>query len=153
MNAARFQSAGLRFPIALAFVIPVFALYLTAPRLTHTQETVVGALLSALVAWSLGWAAYAAYVRRIERRPLTELSLPGAGRELVGGIVLGVGLFATTIGTLALVGAYRVEGRHDVAIAAIPLVSAIGTAFIEEILFLAASSIASSRARSGPGSR
>ncbi len=135
MNPARFESAGLRFPIALGFVMPVFVLSLAIPHLTRTQDTLLGAILSTLVACGLGIAAYAAYVRRIERRPVAELALPGAGRELGSGVVLGASLFALTIGTLALLGCYRADGRHDLSIVAIPLVAAIGTACIEEIVF------------------
>lgn len=135
MTAARFDSAGLRFPIALGFVMPVFILSLAIPRLTGTQGTLLGAVLSSLVACGLGVAAYVAYVRRIERRPVFELALPGAARELGSGLVLGMSLFAMTIGTLALLGCYRVDGRHELSIVAIPLVAAIGTAFIEEIVF------------------
>jgi len=138
MKAARFESAGLRFPIALGFVIPVFILSLAIPHLTRTNGTLLGALLSSLVACGLGVAVYVAYVRRIERRPVTELALPGAGKELGNGFVLGAALFAIAIGTLALLGDYNVHGRHDLGVVAIPVV---------------ASSFASSRARSVPGSR
>ncbi len=135
MRSARFESAGIRFPIALGFVMPVFILSLAIPRLTRTQDTLLGALLSTLVACGLGIAAYASYVRRIERRPVAELAWPGAGRELGSGAVLGAALFALTIGTLALLGCYSVVGRHDLGTVAIPLVAAIGTACIEEIVF------------------
>ncbi len=135
MKASRFESAGLRFSIALGFLMPVFILSLAIPRLTRTHGTLIGALLSSLVACGLGVAVYVAYVRRIERRPVGELALPGAGRELGSGLVLGAAMFAMTIGTLALLGCYRVEGRHDLSMVAIPLVAAIGTAFIEEIVF------------------
>ena len=135
MKAARFESAGIRLPIALGFVMPVFVLSLAIPHLTRTNGTLLGALLSSLVACGLGVAAYVAYVRRIERRPVTELALPGAGKEIGSDFVLGAALFAIAIGTLALLGDYNVHGRHDLAIVAIPLVAAIGTAFIEEIVF------------------
>jgi membrane protease YdiL (CAAX protease family) len=135
MKAARFESAGLRFPIALGFVMPIFILSLAIPGLTRTNGTLFGALLSSLVACGLGVAVYVTYVRRIERRPVSEFSLPGAGKELGSGLALGAAMFALTIGTLALLGCYRVEGRHDISIVAIPLVAAIGTAFIEEIVF------------------
>jgi len=135
MKAARFESAGIRFPIALGFVMPIFVLSLAIPRLTRTNGTLLGALLSSLVACGLGVAAYVAYVRRIERRPVAELALPGAGKEIGSGFVLGAALFAIAIGTLALLGDYNIHGRHDLAIVAIPLVAAIGTGFIEEIVF------------------
>ena len=44
-------------------------------------------------------------------------------------------MFTTTIGTLAVLGCYTVDGRHALSIVAFPLVTAIGTAFIEEIVF------------------
>lgn len=135
MKSPRFESAGLRFPIALAFVMPVFVLSLAIAPLTRNAGTLLGALLSSLVACGLGVAVYATYVRRIERRPVSELTLPGAGRELGSGLVLGAALFAMAIGTLAVLGNYTVQGRHDLSIVAIPLVAAVGTAFIEEIVF------------------
>ena len=136
VRAARFQSAGVRFPIALGFVMPVFMLSLAIPRLTRTQGSFLGALLSTLVACGLGrGGSTSAYVRRIERRAVVELAPGGAGREFGSGLVLGASVFAATIGTLALLGAYRVEGRHAFSIVAIPLVAAVGTAFIEEIVF------------------
>lgn len=96
MTADRFQSAGVRFPIAMGVVMPVFALYLAIPSLTHTKDTLTGAMLASLVACALGWAAYAAYVRRIERRAVSELSTTaGAGRELSSGVVLGAAMFTT----------------------------------------------------------
>ena len=135
MTAPRFQSAGVRFPIALGFVMPVFILSLAIPKLTRTQDTLAGAVLSTLVACLLGVAAYVAYVRRIERRPVAELDRAFAGRELGSGVVLGMSLFTATIGALALLGCYVVQGRHALSIVAIPLVASIGTAFIEEIVF------------------
>ena len=103
--------------------------------LTGTRGTLSGTLLSAAIASILGWAAYCAYVRSIEQRPVTEFDRRGAPRELVVGLVLGAAFFATTIGILAALGLYRIVGRHDLAIIAVPLFGAIGTAVIEEIMF------------------
>ena len=135
MEAARVRSAWLRLPLALAFVVPVYALHLVAPRLTGTRGTLAGALLAAAIAAILSWAAYCAYVRAIERRPVAEFDRHGAVRELAAGVALGAAFFAATIGILAALGAYRVVGRHDVAIVLAPLVAAFGTAVIEEIMF------------------
>ena len=135
MEAARVRSAWLRLPLALAFVAPVYALHLFAPRLTGTRGTLVGALLSAAIAAILGSAAYCAYVRAVERRRVTELDRRGAVRELVAGLVLGAAFFAVTIGILAVLGVYRIVGQRELAIVVAPLVGAIGTAVIEEIVF------------------
>src|SRR4051812_37150521 len=54
-------------------------------------------------------AMYVAYVRLVERRPIDELSMPGAGRELMAGIALGAALFAATLGVICAVGAGTVS--------------------------------------------
>lgn len=135
MEGARVRSAWLRVPLALAFVLPVYALHLFAPRLTGTRGMLIGALLSAAIAAVLGWAAYRAYVVAVEQRAVTEFDPRGAPRELAAGFVLGAAFFTATIGTLAGLGVYRIVGRHDLAIVVAPLLGAIGTAVIEEILF------------------
>ena len=135
MEGARVRSAWLRVPLALAFVLPVYALHLFAPRLTGTRGMLIGALLSAAIAAVLGWAAYRAYVVAVEQRAVTEFDPRGAPRELAAGFVLGAAFFTATIATLAGLGVYRIVGRHDLAIVVAPLLGAIGTAVIEEILF------------------
>lgn len=119
----------------MAFVMPVFALELWVAGRPGSRGMVAGTALSTLIAVGLGIAAYVAYVRRIERRPVSELSGPGALVQLAGGVAIGAAMFAATIGALAWLGLYRVEGRHDASIVVVPLLSAIGTAFMEEIIF------------------
>jgi membrane protease YdiL (CAAX protease family) len=135
MTGAWILSPRLRFPLACLFVIPVFVLELVLPQMPALRGTVLGSALSALVAVFLGVGAYGLYVRLIERRPVSEFDRRGAGREWLGGIALGAAMFAATIGTLFALGLYQVQGRHDASIVVIPLLAAIGTGFMEEILF------------------
>ena len=134
MNVARVRSPWLRLAIAMAAVIPVYVLHVAAPGLTGSAGTLPGALLSTLIAALLGGAVYSAYVRGIEGRPASEFGGPGAGRELVAGLVLGAAYFGATIGVLAVLGVYQVVGTRQLAVVLVPFVAATGTAFIEEIL-------------------
>jgi membrane protease YdiL (CAAX protease family) len=121
--------------IALAFVVPVLiaqiAIWAARPHLGRLPT----AVLSMLIATVVGWSAYRAYVRTFERRALTELSVPGGGRELFAGVALGLCAFAASIAILALVGAYRVVGLGTVLPVVLALLSAIAAATIEEIVF------------------
>ena len=80
-------------------------------------------------------AAYAAYVRFVERRPVTELALRGAWKEVGAGLLMGGLLFASVMGVLAALGALHVAGRNP-ASAAASMLPALGLAAIgEEIMF------------------
>lgn len=55
-------------------------------------------------------AAYALYVRWIERRPVTELAGRGALAELGVGVVVGSAMVFAVVGSLLLLGVYRFDG-------------------------------------------
>jgi membrane protease YdiL (CAAX protease family) len=124
-----------RLGIALAFVFPVLIAQVAIWAVRPYIGSLPTAVLSMLIATVVGWAAYRAYVRIFERRTLSELSVPGGGRELFAGVVLGLGAFALSIGILALVGAYHVVGLGDPLPVVIALLSAIAAGTIEEIVF------------------
>lgn len=96
--------------VAIFFVAIPFAIVSTPINLFVTDKFFkrLGALLLAAVA--LG--GYCAYVRVMEKRAVTELSRPGAARELGAGLALGTLLFCTTIGILAAVGVFQVTGQN-----------------------------------------
>ena len=96
--------AVVRLLVALLFVIPAFVAESLVPRFARDLGPTAAACLSALTACVLGWAAYAAYVKVAERRPLTEFSRAGALKELAAGLALGAALFGTSIGILAAIG-------------------------------------------------
>ena len=87
--------------------------------------------LVAALACALG---YWAYVKRAERREVTELSGPGALAEGAGGAGLGVLLGLLTLAPLWGLGVYRIEGLGD----ALPLVKQVPemllVAVFEELL-------------------
>ncbi len=127
--------AIVRLLLALVFVVPAFIAELCVPRFVRSLGPMASASLSALAACVLGGAAYAAYVRLIERRPLVEFGRRGALRELAAGLLIGAALFGTTIAVLAALGAYRIQGTRDLSVLIVPLAMAIGPGVIEEIMF------------------
>jgi membrane protease YdiL (CAAX protease family) len=92
-------------------------------------------LLAGIFAAGVSLLMYVLYVRAIERRPVAELALPGAGLQIAGGVLFGALLFTLTIGILWLLGAYHIL-RVNVWSAVIPLLAlSISSGVVEEILF------------------
>lgn len=98
--------------VVIALFATALAGGLTAQFLSdHTQGTLhagwpsVGGAIAALL-------AYAAYVRLVERRPLSELGWRAAPAELGLGLAGGAALVALTVAGLALMGVYRFEAIH-----------------------------------------
>jgi membrane protease YdiL (CAAX protease family) len=83
----------------------------------------------------VAYGAYYILVRFIERRKMTELSLTGAAREFVQGIVIGGLFFGGIMAILTLVGAYQVLGTNHWSVLLPPLFFAVSAAVFEEILF------------------
>lgn len=79
--------------------------------------------------------SYRLYVRKIEKRPLSELSQSGAMKELAIGCVIGFGLMVTIVLILWITGYYRVLGVGVVLVLLVPFFDGIFTGFFEEIVF------------------
>ncbi|WP_328357002.1 CPBP family intramembrane metalloprotease [Mycobacterium sp. NBC_00419] len=92
--------------------------------------------IAIVIGWSaVGFAIYVGLVRLIERRPVTELTLPGMGRELGIGLLVGAGLYTACIVVLMMLGNYTIDGLNPVSymLAAIPM--ALSSGIFEELLF------------------
>ncbi len=61
----------------------------------------------------LSVCGYCLYVRRIEKRPVAELSRVGAWREVAAGVLGSSVLLALTMGILFAYGGYRVTGSGN----------------------------------------
>ena len=78
---------------------------------------------------------YRAYVRLVERRPLSELSGARAPRELGIGVAIGLGLVAVVVGSLWVLGYYRIVGANaTIAVLFMSLANDGAGAFVEEIV-------------------
>ena len=132
----------LRFPVTRILLLVVgIAAALWLVRLA------AGGLGRGLGAWWPGAAAnvvlqilavhfaYRGMVRLLERRVATELSLSGAARETGAGALVGAGCLTVTVGLVAALGYYHVEGTGAWAALATALGIAAGSGYIEEVIF------------------
>ena len=82
-----------------------------------------------------GFAVYGAYAYFIEQRPVSELALPGMGRELGLGLLIGAGLYATCELILMALGFYRITGLNSWRFMIPAIAMALSAGVFEEFLF------------------
>lgn len=80
-------------------------------------------------------ASYWVYVRKLEQRALSELSWPGAWKELLAGLLVGSLLFTAVMGLLYAFGALRITGQQPWAAAGALVPTLVLAAIAEEIVF------------------
>lgn len=78
---------------------------------------------------------YVGFVRFVEQRKVSELSLSGMGKELGVGVLVGSGLYTTCVLILMLLGIYRIEGFNPALFMLTALPMAISSSIFEELLF------------------
>jgi membrane protease YdiL (CAAX protease family) len=92
--------------------------------------------LAVVVGWSaVGFAVYSWLVRLIERRPVTELALPGMSRELGIGLLIGAGLYTASVVVLMIMGIYKIEGLNPISFMLPAVAMSLSAAVTEELLF------------------
>jgi len=137
VSSARISPGQLARRLALAIglvVVPLMAAGFAASWLAKAAGVDAGWLAPPVVIL-VAVAAYRFYVHRVEQRPVTELSGPGAWGETGAGVLVGVALFATVIGVLAAAGAYDVVGRGTWGGVVAAFVASVTAAVVEEIIF------------------
>jgi len=82
-----------------------------------------------------GIAVYVGYAHFIEQRSVSELALPGMGRELGIGVLVGFGLYTACVLILMLMGIYRIEGINPASFLLPALAMAVTSGVFEELLF------------------
>ena len=82
-----------------------------------------------------GFAVYIGHAHFIERRAVTELGLPGMGRELGIGLLLGAGLYTACELLLMALGIYRIDGLNPLSFLVPAVAMAISSSVFEELLF------------------
>lgn len=130
----------LQFPVTRIFwggflLLLVSSIFSFVTEKTLGHEAVWANLTSSIIAAGAAMLAYYWFVRLIERRAVTELSISVAGKELVVGILVGVMLFSVTIGILWLFGYYKVTGINAWTEIFSWLVLAIISGVTEELIF------------------
>lgn len=139
-------------------VIPAQPTWLRILQLPVSRLIVLGGIIFYMMAWSEGriaafkdtpligvaiaiamalvvMAVYVAWGRLIERREVTELSLPGAGREWAIGGLIGVVLYVACVLLLMLFGMYQVEGLNPLSYMIPAAAMAVKSSVFEELLF------------------
>lgn len=82
-----------------------------------------------------GLAVYLGYATFFEGREVPELSVRGMGRELGGGLLLGVSLYAACEAVLMVMGIYRIDGLNPLTFMIPAIAMALSSGVYEELLF------------------
>jgi membrane protease YdiL (CAAX protease family) len=118
---------------ALAVTVPVM---LTMRLVQHTiDDKALRQLWPQLLSAALCMAAYAWYVRKVERRAVAELSVAGAGRELGIGTAIGAGLILLSVGAIYAAGSFGITGQAPWSVMLKPFADLLLGALLEELLF------------------
>lgn len=97
------------------------------------DQPLLGIVSAALMA-ALALAVYAAFVRYIEQRPVSELALSSMSRELGLGLIAGVGLYTLCVAMLMLLGVYRIEAINPPSLMLPSVAMALSSGVFEELL-------------------
>ncbi|MFD9434831.1 CPBP family intramembrane glutamic endopeptidase [Streptomyces sp. NPDC060002] len=129
----RVRPAGVRLVAMVVLFVAVTALAAGA-RAVAGDNPVLSLLFGAAVV-VLALTSYAAVVRALEQRPVSELDMTTAVSGLRTGTLVGLGLFIATIAVVALFGGYGTEGGVSVGGVLTYLGMMAGVAVVEELLF------------------
>lgn len=127
------QAPPLRIVVLGAAVLSLMAW--TEEQIDATKDAPLIGIAIAFGMAIVVMAIYAGWGKLIERREVTELSLPGAGREWAIGAAVGAGLYAGCVVLLMLLGMYRIEGLNPLASMVPAVAMAIKSSVFEELVF------------------
>jgi hypothetical protein len=82
-----------------------------------------------------GFAVYLGHAYFIEQRAVSELALPGMGRELGIGLLIGAGLYTACELILMALGIYRIDGVNPLSFMIPAIAMALSSSVFEELLF------------------
>lgn len=116
----------------LAVCVPVALVLVLSSQI---PDKALRAYWPPLLAALAGYAGYAFYVRRAERRAVSELGAPKAVGELGAGLAVGAAMFLAAVGVLAASGSYELTGTGDWTVLAKSFTEMVFVALVEEILF------------------
>lgn len=128
----------LRFPLTRLLLLGAIVFYLYLSGHMFRAAVAKGPILDlAVVLWmvALTLAVYVGFVHAVERRRASEVALPGMGRALGVGMLLGTGLYTACILILWLLGIYRIDGFNSWQIPLGLLWFGLSSGFFEELLF------------------
>lgn len=128
----------LAFPLTRLVLLGGGLLYLMAVTESYIKAYKAAPLIGIAITIGMGLLAigiYAAYGTFIERRSVSELSLPGAGREWATGALFGAGLYAACVLILMMLGMFRIDGVNPWAFMITAVAMALKSGIFEELAF------------------
>lgn len=128
----------LQFPLTRLILLGGFAFYMMAwtdEQIAAFKDSPLTGVIVAVVLSLAIMAFYVAWGKIIERREVTELSLPGAGREFAIGAIVGTALYGACVLLLVVLGMYSFEGLNPVSIMIPGIAMAVKSAVFEELVF------------------
>ncbi len=120
--------------LVLGFVLLVM-MSLNSDVMTSYAGEPVKSVLHIMALAIAGFAVYIGYTHLVERRPASELALPGMRRELGIGLLLGAGLYAICELILMALGIYRIDGLNSLRFMVPAVAMALSSGIFEELLF------------------
>jgi uncharacterized protein len=120
--------------VVLGFVL-LMMMSLNTDVMTSYAEDPVKEVQHIVALAIAGLAVYRAYARFIEQRSVSELALPGMGRELGIGLLVGAGLYAACELILMALGIYRINGLNPPSFMIPAIAMALSAGVFEELLF------------------
>jgi membrane protease YdiL (CAAX protease family) len=120
--------------LVLGFIL-VMMMTLNTDVMTSYAEEPVKAVRHIIALAIAGFAVYLGYACLIEQRVVSELALPGMGRELGIGLLIGAGLYAACEMILMALGIYRIDGLNPLNYMVPAIAMALSSSVYEELLF------------------
>jgi hypothetical protein len=120
--------------VVLGFVF-VLMMSLNTDVMTSYAAEPIKAVLHIVALAIAGFAVYVGYACLIEQRAVSELALPGMGREFGLGLLIGAGLYAACVLILTALGIYRIEGLNPWRYLVPAIAMAVSSSVFEELLF------------------
>ena len=120
--------------LLLGFILVVMMSLNTDVMTSYAGEP-VKAVLHIIALAIAGFAVYLAFAHFIEQRDATELALPGMGRELGIGLLIGASLYAACEMVLMALGIYHIDGFNTLNYMVPAIAMALSSSVYEELLF------------------
>lgn len=130
-----------QFPLIRLVVIGGVMFFLMGVSNLFMSENAGRPVMATIAAVALIWltlSIYYGFVRLVERREVTELSLAGMGRQLGTGLLIGSGLYTACVLILMALGIYRIDGFNPISFMLPAVAMALSSGFLEELVFRAA---------------
>lgn len=128
----------LRYPLTRLLLLGGAILQLMALNsgfLEQFKATPMLAIAITIAMVAVAIVLFVGFARFIEGRQASELSLPGMGREIGRGMLVGAGLYTLCVLTLIQLGMYRIEGLNPWTYVIPALAMALSSGMFEELLF------------------